>query len=249
MMRIGSSATMSDCCASIHPCSRSIKPLASSGSTAPLPYPVGRYSARTLLPSGLDHQNAVRCDVARHPAPHDCVGEAELTEDLWHLCDVPEHVGQVAHRHRAPEACGAVEAELQVADDRLARDEELVHEDVPGAHRERGRSRRGDGAAPRPRVGWRGSRRPPPSGRRAGSARTTGRPRASAAGRRAARRAAAGRSGRGSTTHGPSACEGPLPLASPSRQLNAGRTASVHGARRPRLQTCASRSALTSRPR
>jgi hypothetical protein len=27
---------------------------------APFPYPVGRYSARTVLPSGLDHQNAVR---------------------------------------------------------------------------------------------------------------------------------------------------------------------------------------------
>ena len=35
-----------------------------------------------------------------------------------------------------PNAGGALEAELEVADDRLAGDEELVHEDVPGPHGE-----------------------------------------------------------------------------------------------------------------
>ncbi len=136
MIRIGVSASMNSCCASIHPCSRSRRPLASSGSVAPLPYPVGRYSARTVLPSGLDHQNAVRSHGTRHAAPHDCVVEAELPQDLRHLRDVPEHVGQVPDAHRAAEARGALESELQIADDRLAGDEELVHEDVPRTHRD-----------------------------------------------------------------------------------------------------------------
>ncbi len=30
------------------------------GSTEPLPYPSGRYSARTVEPSGASHQNAAR---------------------------------------------------------------------------------------------------------------------------------------------------------------------------------------------
>ncbi len=60
MISTGSSAASKSPCAASQPCSRSSRTLASSGSTAPLPYPVGRYSARTVLPSGLDHQKAVR---------------------------------------------------------------------------------------------------------------------------------------------------------------------------------------------
>ena len=49
---------------------------------------------------------------------------------------MPEHVGEVPDGHRTPELGGAFEAELEVADDRLAGDEELVHEDIPGPHGE-----------------------------------------------------------------------------------------------------------------
>jgi hypothetical protein len=52
--------------------------------------------------------------------------EAEQAEDLRHLRHVTEHVGQVADVHRAPELGGACDARLQVADDGLARHEELV---------------------------------------------------------------------------------------------------------------------------
>ena len=61
---------------------------------------------------------------------------------IWGIwADVAEHVGQVADLHGAPEGSGPLEAELEVADDRLARDEELVHEDVPGAERDPSGSR------------------------------------------------------------------------------------------------------------
>ncbi len=182
----GSSASMREPCASIHPCNRSSNPFASSGRTAPLPYPVGQ----VLRP----HRASVRArpperraiDRAGHAAPDDRVVEAELAQDLWHLRDVAEHVGQVARPHRAPEACGAVEAELQVPDDRLARDEELVHEDVPRPHGDAAAGGEAAETAPRLRDGPRGSRRPRPSARRAGSARTTGS--ASSRGRRSSSR-------------------------------------------------------------
>ena len=47
-----------------------------------------------------------------------------------------EHVRQVADPHRAAEGGCSLDTHLQVAHDRLARDEELVHEDVPGSTRE-----------------------------------------------------------------------------------------------------------------
>ena len=57
-------------------------------------------------------------------------GEAQ---DLRHLRDVAEHVGEVADPHGgvAAQGRGAAQPVLQVADDGLARDHELVHEDHP----------------------------------------------------------------------------------------------------------------------
>ena len=77
--------------------------------------------------------------------------EAELSQQLRHLRDVAEHVGQVADLHRPTERRGAVEPDLQVAHDGLARHEELVHEDVPRAD---GDPSRGGEAAQR-RLGLR----------------------------------------------------------------------------------------------
>ena len=66
--------------------------------------------------------------------PHHRVGEAGLPQDLRHLGDMAEHVGEVADGHGAAEAGGPFEAELEVPDDRFGRDQELVHQDVPRAH-------------------------------------------------------------------------------------------------------------------
>ena len=52
-------------------------------------------------------------------------------QDLGHLGDVAEHVGQVARPHRLTEGLRARPSHLEVADERLARDQELVHEDLP----------------------------------------------------------------------------------------------------------------------
>jgi hypothetical protein len=57
-------------------------------------------------------------------------------EQLRHLGDVAEHVGQVADPHRATERFGGVPSQLEVPDQRLARDEELVHEDLPRPDRQ-----------------------------------------------------------------------------------------------------------------
>ena len=75
-------------------------------------------------------------DGRRHAPPHDGVVEPEPGQDLGHLGDVPEHVRQVPDRHRAAEAVGGGQPEAKVAHVRLARDEELVGQRVPGAERE-----------------------------------------------------------------------------------------------------------------
>ena len=62
--------------------------------------------------------------------------ESGLAQQLRHLGDVTEHVGQVADGHRAAELGGPGHAELEVAHHRLARDHELVHEDHPRPDRE-----------------------------------------------------------------------------------------------------------------
>ncbi len=70
----------------------------------------------------------------RHAPPHHRVLQPELGQDLRHLCDVAEHVGQVADGHGAAERGAPLQAERQVADQRLTRDQELVGKDVPRTH-------------------------------------------------------------------------------------------------------------------
>ncbi len=72
-------------------------------------------------------------DRGGHSSPDDRVPEPGLREQLGHLGDVAEHVGQVADVHHPAERRAPLDARLQVADDRLPRHEELVHEDVPGS--------------------------------------------------------------------------------------------------------------------
>ena len=60
------------------------------------------------------------------------MGQTGLGQELGHLCDVAEHVGQVADLHHGAERAAAQDALLQVPHDGLAGHQELVHEDVPG---------------------------------------------------------------------------------------------------------------------
>ena len=78
-------------------------------------------------------QKAGLVDGRRDAAPHDSVGEAGLLQKLGHLADVTEHVREVADLHRPPELGRALEPELKIAHDRLAGDEEFLHEHVPRA--------------------------------------------------------------------------------------------------------------------
>ncbi len=71
-----------------------------------------------------------------HAPPHHGVFESQEAEQLGHLGDMAEHVGQVAHGHGTPEVGRALEAHGEVADEGLARHEELVGQRVPGAHRQ-----------------------------------------------------------------------------------------------------------------
>ena len=62
--------------------------------------------------------------------------DAGEPEQLGHLRDVPEHVGEVPDGRGPAQLAGAGDPELEVAHDRLARHHELVHEDHPRADRE-----------------------------------------------------------------------------------------------------------------
>ena len=77
-------------------------------------------------------------DVAGHAPPDHRVFEAGEAQDLRHLRDVAEHVGEVADPHGgvAAQGLGASQAVLQVADRGLTRDHEFVHEDHPRPHLE-----------------------------------------------------------------------------------------------------------------
>ena len=72
----------------------------------------------------------------RDAAPHDGVVEPVRAQDLRHLRDVAEHVRQVADAHLAAELARAREPLLEVPPDRLAGDEELVHQHLPRPDRE-----------------------------------------------------------------------------------------------------------------
>jgi hypothetical protein len=78
----------------------------------------------------------VEVDRRRNTPPHHRRLDPGETEDLRHLRDVAEHVRQVADAHRAPEVLCACEAGLEVAQRRLAVDEELVHQRLPRTDRE-----------------------------------------------------------------------------------------------------------------
>ena len=79
---------------------------------------------------------AVEVHGRRHAAPDDGGLDSRRAQDLRHLRDVAEHVRQVPDSHRAPELRGAREARFEVPHDRLAVDEELVHERLPRPDRE-----------------------------------------------------------------------------------------------------------------
>ncbi|GAB3979588.1 hypothetical protein GCM10027615_56320 [Plantactinospora veratri] len=85
----------------------------------------------------------------RHTPPDAGVRQSGTGQDLRHLGDVPEHVGQVADRHGRAEPGGAAQPQLQVADDVLARAEELVEQDLPRADGQpAGRDQGGDPVPP-----------------------------------------------------------------------------------------------------
>ena len=83
---------------------------------------------RAVGAAPLEH---VVIDRGRDAAPHDGVVEPVRAQDLRHLGDVPEHVRQVADAHLAAELARAGEPLLEVPPDRLAGDEELVHQHLP----------------------------------------------------------------------------------------------------------------------
>ena len=90
------------------------------------------------------HTRAVRCrppkgralDGRGDTAPHNSVSQAGLGQDLGHLGDVSEHVGQVADLHDPTEGSTSDDPLLQVPDDGLTGHQELVHQDVPRPDRE-----------------------------------------------------------------------------------------------------------------
>src|SRR5438876_721651 len=73
---------------------------------------------------------------ARNTAPHRGFGEPTEPQYLWHLCDVPERVGDVAEVLGPAERVRARRPLLEVAHDRLRRAEEFVHQDAPWADAE-----------------------------------------------------------------------------------------------------------------
>ncbi len=158
-------------------------------------------------PVGRLPRERVSVDRRRDAAPHQGLFDACQPQDLRHLRDVAEHVRQVADSHRAAELVSASKPVFEVADDRLARDEELVDEREPRADYQAALS--DEGSDPRrclrpnlevvvddaelavegedvPRVVLQ-------------QVRATG---------RRAQRASAENSGRGGTTPGPSGCAG-----------------------------------------
>ena len=123
--------------ASTSSCSAAAKRSGIASTPAALPYPAGRYSAHTVDPSIPRHSKRwPPATAARHATPDDGVVEPERAQDLRHLRDVAEHVGQIADAHRSAELVCAREAALEVPPDRLPGNEELVHQYLPRADRE-----------------------------------------------------------------------------------------------------------------
>ncbi len=64
---------------------RCTRALASSGIAAPLPYPVGRYSARTVEPSGASHTKALRSTTLGTPL-HTTACSNPARRRIWGIC-------------------------------------------------------------------------------------------------------------------------------------------------------------------
>jgi hypothetical protein len=77
----------------------------------------------------------MKVDGRRNSTPHDRRLDSGEPEDLRHLGDVSEHVGQIADAHRAPEVRRTRKPGFEVPQRRLPVDEELVHQGLPRADR------------------------------------------------------------------------------------------------------------------
>jgi hypothetical protein len=84
----------------------------------------------------------------RNAAEHARVGQPGTGQDLGHLGDVAEHVGQVADRHRAAQLRAAAQPAFQVTHDVLAGAQELVEQDLPRTHRQASGPDEGDHLLP-----------------------------------------------------------------------------------------------------
>ena len=112
---------------------RRTRALASSGRAAPLPYPTGRYSARTDDPSGASHTKAFLVTDEGTPR-HTTVSRKPPAARICGICAMwPNMSGRYPTSITPPKAAPRSNAHLQVSPDRLARGEELVHQDVPRA--------------------------------------------------------------------------------------------------------------------
>ena len=72
-------------------------------------------------------------------APQARVGNASLRQNLRHLRNMPEHVGQVADAHGATERLCTMPSHFQITDDGLTRAEKLIEQDLPGPDRQMAR--------------------------------------------------------------------------------------------------------------
>ncbi len=78
----------------------------------------------------LPHE-AIAIDVRADAAPQDCGRESEAGENLRHLRDVPELIGQVADVEWPAEAARDRHPDFEIANQRLAADEKAVGKHVP----------------------------------------------------------------------------------------------------------------------
>ncbi len=112
-------------------------------------------------------------DLGGNPTPHDGVFESGQREDLGHLGDVTEHVGQVADLHHAAELAAARGSPSAGSGRWSPRRRGTRPSGCTRARRRSGPRLPVPAAGGGARGGSRGSRRPPPTARRAGSACTS----------------------------------------------------------------------------